>query len=134
MLETKRKATNNFWNPYQVRKNVFDPKCAIQLQCNQSLLATFKAKTLSNPSHSILLPLLDELSTAPTLLKDFDSTSSTLCADIKTPNCRIDYLFRIFNYSYKRFDSLKKECSANFLPFCRDFWGDNSSRLPWSFY
>ena len=40
---------------------------------------------------------------------------------LQTANCMINYLFRIFNYSKKRFDSLKKECPANFLPFCRDF-------------
>ena len=40
---------------------------------------------------------------------------------LQTANCMINYLFRIFNYSKKRSDSVKKECPANFLPFCRDF-------------
>ena len=30
--------------------------------------------------------------------------------------------------------TLKKECPANFLPFCRDFGEDKSSGLPLSFY
>ena len=47
----------------------------------------------------------------------------------------INYQFRIFNYNWKRFDSLKKECPANFLHFFRDFWEDKSSGLlPLSFY
>ena len=40
---------------------------------------------------------------------------------LQTANCMINYLFRIFNYSKKRFDSLKKECPANCLPVYRDF-------------
>ena len=40
---------------------------------------------------------------------------------LQTANCMINYLFRIFNYRKKRFDSLKKEYPANFLPFYRDF-------------
>ena len=40
---------------------------------------------------------------------------------LQTANCMISYLFRIFNYSKKRFDSLKKECPANFLPLYRNF-------------
>ena len=54
---------------------MLDPKCTIQLQCDQSLLDTFKAEILFDPSHKILLPPLDGLPPAPTLLKDFDSTS-----------------------------------------------------------
>ena len=26
-----------------------------------------------------------------------------------------------------------KECPANVLPFCRNFWGDNNSGLPYRF-
>ena len=62
-------------NPYQAVKAVLDPKCETQLQCDQSLLDTFKAKILSDPSHNIPLPSLDGLPPAPTLLKNFDSTS-----------------------------------------------------------
>ena len=40
---------------------------------------------------------------------------------LQTANYMINDLFRIFNYNKKRFDSLKKECPANFLPFYRDF-------------
>ena len=40
---------------------------------------------------------------------------------LQTANFMVNYLFRIFNYSKKRFDSLKKECPANFPPFYRDF-------------
>ena len=54
---------------------MLDPKCSIQLQCDQSLLDTFKAEILSDPSHNIPLPPLDGLPPAPTLSKDFDSTS-----------------------------------------------------------
>ena len=54
---------------------MLDPKCEIQLQCDQSLLDTFKAKILSDPSHNIPLPPLDGLPPAATLLKDFNSTS-----------------------------------------------------------
>ena len=44
---------------YQFWKDVLHPKCAIQLQCDQSLLDTFIAKTLSEPPHNILLSSLD---------------------------------------------------------------------------
>ena len=60
---------------------MLEPKCAIQLQCDQSLLDTFKAKTLPDLSHNIPLPLLDQLPPAPTLLKDFNSTSAR-CQDL----------------------------------------------------
>ena len=61
-------------NPYQAGKDMLDPKCAIQLRCDQSSLDTFNVKTLSDPSHNILLPPLVGLP-PPTLLKDFNSTS-----------------------------------------------------------
>ena len=71
-----KKANQQFLkNPYQTGKAVLDPKCEIQLQCDQSLLDTFKAKILPDPSHNIPLPPLDGLPPAPTLLKDFGSTS-----------------------------------------------------------
>ena len=71
-----KKANQQFLkNPYQAGKAVLDPKYEIQLQCDQSLLDTFKAKILSDPSHNIPLPPLDGLPPAPTLLKNFDSTS-----------------------------------------------------------
>ena len=71
-----KKANQQFLkNPYQAGKALLDPKCEIQLQCHQSLLDTFKAKILSDPSHNIPLPPLDGLPPAPTLLKNFDSTS-----------------------------------------------------------
>ena len=60
---------------------MLEPKCAIQLQCDQSLLDTFKAKILPDLSHNIPLPLLDQLPPAPTLLKDFNSTSAR-CQDL----------------------------------------------------
>ena len=44
---------------YQFAKDVRDPKCAIQLQWDQSLSDTFIAKILSEPSHNILLSSLD---------------------------------------------------------------------------
>ena len=71
-----KKANQQFLkNPYQAGKAVLDTKCEIQLQRDQSLLDTFKAKILPDPSHNILLPPLDGLPPAPTLLKDFGSTS-----------------------------------------------------------
>ena len=71
-----KKANQQFLkNPYQAGKAVLDPKCEIQLQCDQSSLDTFKAKILSDPSRNIPLPPLDGLHPAPTLLKNFDSTS-----------------------------------------------------------
>ena len=71
-----RKANQQFLkNLYQAGKAVLDPKCEIQLQCNQSLFNTFKAEILSDPSRNIPLPTLDGLPPAPTRLKDFDSIS-----------------------------------------------------------
>ena len=53
---------------YQCGKDVLDPKCGIEQQCHQSLLDTFIAKTLSEPSHILLLSLLKGLSLPPILL------------------------------------------------------------------
>ena len=73
-LEIKKASQQVLKNLYQAGKAVLDPKCSIQLQCNQSLLDTFKAEILSDPSHNIPLPPLDGLPPAPTLPKDFGST------------------------------------------------------------
>ena len=56
---------------YQFGKDVRDPKCAIQLQWDQSLLDTFIAKILSEPSHNILLSSLDGLPLPAILLFAF---------------------------------------------------------------
>ena len=69
-----KKANQQFLkNQYQAGKAVLDPEC--ELPCDQSLLDTFIAEILSDPSHNILLPHLNGLPPAPTLLKDLDSTS-----------------------------------------------------------
>ena len=71
-----KKANQQFLkNQYQAGKAELDSKCEIQLQCDQSLLDTFKSKILSDPSRNIPLPPLDGLPPTLTLLKDFDSTS-----------------------------------------------------------
>ena len=43
------------------------------------------------------------------------------CEDITNSKLYDKLPIQDFNYSKKRFDSLKKECPANFLPFYRDF-------------
>ena len=71
-----KKANQEFLkDPCRSGKDVLDPKCAIQLQCDQSMLDTSIEKTLPELSHNSLLPCLDGLPPAPTLLKDLNSTT-----------------------------------------------------------
>ena len=71
--KTKRAYQKFLKNPYQAGKDVLDPVCSIQLQCNQSSLDVFKAKTLCDPSHDTPLPPLDGLPPTPALPKVFNS-------------------------------------------------------------
>ena len=60
---------------------MLDPKCAMQLQCDQILLGIFTEKLLSESSHNSLLAFLNGLPPALTLLKDCNSTS-VRCQDL----------------------------------------------------
>ena len=84
-----KKANQDFLkNPFVAAKNVLDPKCDIQLQCQKSALNNFKSNSLADSNFNIPFSSLEGLPPAPVISSEFKSSPITFEDFQKTLNNR----------------------------------------------